>query len=88
MSSITYSVAEYTAEDRTVEVTYTNADGHIHTRQINIPKTSEGAVDWDYLTRIFEEQLAGVENKVRVGAVTFVDPNASAETAEEEASAE
>jgi len=88
MSSITYSVAEYTAEDRTVEVTYTNADGHIHTRQINIPKTSEGAVDWDYLTRIFEEQLAGVENKVRVGAVTFVDPNASAETTEEEASAE
>ena len=88
MSSITYSVAEYTAEDRTVEVTYTNADGHIHTRQINIPKTSEGAVDAEYLTEIFEEQLAGVENKVRVGAVTFVDPNAPAESEEEEASAE
>jgi hypothetical protein len=82
MSNITYSVAEYTAEDRTVEVTYTNADGHIHTRQINIPKTSEGAVDTEYLTEIFEGQLAGVENKVKVGAITFVDPNASAETEE------
>ncbi len=86
MSSITYSVAEYTAEDNTVEVTYTNTDGHTHTRQINIPKTSEGAVDTEYLTEIFEGQLAGVENKIRVGAITFVDPNAPAEA--EEAPAE
>ncbi len=82
MSSITYSVAEYTAEDRTVEVIYTNADGHTHTRKINIPKTPEGEVDTEYLTEIFEGQLAGVENKVRVGAITFVDPNAPAEAEE------
>lgn len=77
--SITYEMATYAAEDTTVEVTYTNADGHTHKRTINIPRLEDGSVDADYLQEILEGQLRGVENKVAVGAITFVDPNAAPE---------
>ena len=73
--SITYEVASYASEDTSVEVTYTNAEGHTHTRTINIPHLEDGSIDADYLQEIFEGQLRGVENKVAVGAITFVDPN-------------
>jgi len=84
--SITYEVANYAAEDTSVEVTYTNAEGHTHTRTINIPRLENGSVDADYLQEILEGQLRGVENKVAVGAITFVDP--TAEPAEEPPAAE
>lgn len=74
--AITYTVAEYTAEDSSVEVVYTNDEGFEHKRHINLPKTPEGAIDEEYLAEILEGQLRGVENKIRVGAVTFTDPNA------------
>jgi len=73
--SITYEVASYAAEDTSVKVTYTNAEGYTHTRTINIPHLEDGSIDADYLQEIFEGQLRGVENKVAVGAITFVDPN-------------
>jgi hypothetical protein len=73
--SITYTVADYSPSDSTVEVTYTNAEGYTHTRTINIPHLEDGSIDADYLQEIFEGQLRGVENKVAVGAITFVDPN-------------
>ena len=73
--NITYTVADYAEEDKTVEVTYTNADGFTHTRVVNIPHLEDGSVDADYLQEILEGQLRGVENKVAVGAITFVDPN-------------
>lgn len=77
--SITYEVASYAAEETSVEVTYTNSVGHTHTRTINIPHLEDGSVDADYLQEILEGQLRGVENKVAVGAITFVDPNAAPE---------
>ena len=78
--SITYEMATYASEDTTAEVTYTNADGHTHKRTINIPRLVNGSVDADYLQEILEGQLRGVENKVAVGAITFVDPNDEPET--------
>ena len=33
----------------------------------------------DYLQEILEGQLRGVENKIAVGAITFVDPTAEPE---------
>ena len=77
--AITYTVAQYTAEDSSVEVVYTNDAGFEHKRQINIPKTEAGEVDEGYLAEILEGQLRGVENKIKVGAVNFVDPNAVVE---------
>ena len=71
---ITYTVADYTAEDTSVEVTFTNADGFVHKREVNIPKLPEGGVDVDYFQEILEGQLLGVINKNTLGVITFVDP--------------
>ena len=73
--AITYTVADYTAEDSSVEVTYTNDAGLVYKRTVNIPKNGEGAIDEEYFNQILEDQLRGVENKVVVGAATFRDPN-------------
>ena len=81
--SITYELGNYTQDDQTAEVTYTNAAGYTHTRHINIPRLSNGSVDADYLQEILEGQLRGVENKVAVGVITFVDPTAEPEAAAE-----
>ena len=73
--TITYTVAEYTAEDSSVEVTYTNDAGLVYKRIVNIPKDAEGAINEEYFNQILEDQLRGVENKVVVGAATFRDPS-------------
>jgi len=79
MSNITFSVGEYTSEDKTVLVTYTNEVGHTHERRIVLPKTSEGEIDAERLTSRLDNQLQGLYNKFEVGAVTFIDPNANPE---------
>jgi hypothetical protein len=72
--TITYTIGEYTQSDSSVEVIYTNDEGLEHRRHINIPKNPDGSIDEEYFEEILEGQLRGVENKLRVGAVTFVDP--------------
>ena len=87
--AITYtapSASDIGAEDKTVEDTYTNDASLTHTRAINVPRMEDGSIDEVYYQEILEGQLRGVENKVKVGAVTFIDPNA--ETTEEETPAE
>lgn len=83
---ITYTIADFEETDKTVEVTYTNADGYIHVRTLNIPRLEDGTLDQEYWEEILEGQLRGVENKVRVGAVSFVDPDAEADDDTEAAS--
>ena len=70
--AITYTVAEYTTEDKTVQVTFENSEGLIHKRTVNIPHNEDGSIDEEYFQEILEGQLRGVENKLRVGAVTFI----------------
>jgi hypothetical protein len=72
--AITYTVAEYTVEDRTVQVTFENSEGLVHKRTVNIPHNEDGSIDEEYFQEILEGQLRGVENKLRVGAVTFTEP--------------
>lgn len=72
--AITYTVAEYTVEDKTVEVTFENSEGLVHKRVVNIPHNEDGTIDEDYFQEILEGQLRGVENKLKVSAVTFIDP--------------
>jgi hypothetical protein len=69
----TYTVAEYTTEDTSVEVTYENIDGFIHRRNVNIPHLEDGSIDEEYFNEILEGQLRGVNSKVIVGAIQFVD---------------
>ena len=82
VSSITYTSTEITDEDTVVKVTYTNKDGFIHERSINIPRLEYGSVNEEYYQEILEGQLRGVENKVAVNAITFIDPNAVTDTDE------
>lgn len=72
----TYTVAEYTTEDTSVEVTYENSEGFIHKRNINIPHLEDGSIDEEYFQEILEGQLRGVNSKIRVGAISFTDHNA------------
>jgi hypothetical protein len=71
----TYTVAEYATEDASVEVTYENSEGFVHKRTINIPHLEDGSIDEDYFQEILEGQLRGVNSKIRVGAISFTDPN-------------
>jgi len=89
--AITYEIGGYAAEDKSVEVVYTNDEGFVHKRQVNIPKEENGSVDQDAFNEILEGQLRGVENKVALDVITFTDPNAEPEGAvdpEAEAEAE
>jgi hypothetical protein len=72
--AITYEVSEYQVGDKTAEMIFTDDNGLVHKRQVNIPYIDENTIDEDYLQEIFEGQLRGVQNKVRVNAVTFIDP--------------
>jgi hypothetical protein len=76
----TYTVAEYTSEDTSVEVTYENSEGHVHKRTINIPHLENGNIDETYFQEILEGQLRGVNNKIAVGVISFTDPNAVEES--------
>ena len=77
----TYTVAEYTSEDTSVEVTYENAEGFVHKRTINIPHLEDGSIDEEYVQEILEGQLRGVNSKIVVGAIQFVDPTAEVDIA-------
>ena len=78
MTNITYTVQEYAADAKTVQVTYVNPDnGFTHERTVNIPRTEEDLIDEDELNSILESQLLGVLNKISVGVITFTDPNAT-----------
>lgn len=75
--AITYEVSEYKVGDRTAEMIFTDDNGLVHKRQINIPYIDSTTIDEDYLQEIFEGQLRGVQNKIRVNAITFTDPTES-----------
>ena len=71
---IIYEVAEYQSGDKTVEMTFSNDEGFVHKRQVNIPYNADGTIDEDYLQEIFKSQLRGLENKIKVGTITFTEP--------------
>jgi hypothetical protein len=76
---IEYQVAEFTDSDNTVEVTYTNDQGNVHKRTLNIPRNSDGSLNEDMWAEILEGQLRGVERKVEVNAISFVSPSETVE---------
>jgi len=78
----TYTVAEYTIEDKNVEVTYVNSEGFIHKRNINIPHFEDGSIDEQYFQEILEGQLRGVNKQIAVEAISFVDPSKIVEIVE------
>jgi len=76
ISTITYTVSEYNSSDSSVEVVFTRgSDEFIYKKIVNIPHLEDGSVDEEYFEKILEDQLFGVINKLKVGAITFQDPN-------------
>jgi hypothetical protein len=72
--NITYIVDEFQPTDKQVKITFLNEEGLVHQRQINIPHLEDGSVDEDYFQDIIQGQLSGVQNKLKVGAVSFIEP--------------
>ena len=73
------SISEYIDTDTSVEVTFTNSDGWIFSRTVNIPRNENGSIDEEELNQIVNDQNLGLSNKVRLGVCKFVDPNAEPE---------
>lgn len=74
MSSITYTVPEFTDEEFVI-VTYTNSEGLVYTREVRVPRDSNNNVDQDLWEEILQGQLAGVKSKYALGVASFKDPN-------------
>ncbi len=83
MSTVNYSVSEFTSEDDYTTVTYTNSQGFIYTREVKIPRDTEGKLNEDLSTEILQGQLAGVESKIQLGVAVFKDPNAEVDSVTE-----
>jgi type I site-specific restriction-modification system R (restriction) subunit len=78
----TYTISDYQETDTTVKVQYTNHEGFVHSRNINIPHLEDGSIDQERFNEILEGQLRGVNNKESLGVISFVDPNAVEENEE------
>lgn len=72
---ITFSVADYHEDDKTVEVTYFNDENFVYKRSVNIPHLEDGTINETYFDEILNGQLNGVINKLSCGVIQFVDPN-------------
>ena len=84
-----YSVTEPKEGSFAAEVTYTDSEGLVYKRTINVPKNKDGTVNQDYLDEILYTQLLGVNNKRAVGVAVFKRPSEYEEsTGEEEPFAE
>ena len=77
--SITYTVGDFTDSDSKAEVTFTDEQGFEHKRTINLPRLEDGSLDQEHYDRILEGQLRGVINKLKLGVISFRDPNATEE---------
>lgn len=73
--AITYEVSEYKIGDKTAEMVFTNENGLVYKRQVNIPYIDENTIDENYFQEILEGQFRGVENKIKIGIIDFKDPN-------------
>jgi hypothetical protein len=71
---ITYEVPKDLDGKTYVTVVFKNENGEIFTKSVNIPRNEDGSIDDDYFNDILEGQLRGVENKAKIGAITFVAP--------------
>ena len=71
---ITYEVATFADTDTKVDVTYTNDEGFVHIRKLNIPRNEDGTLNSDRWQEILDGQERGVLNKASLGVISFQDP--------------
>lgn len=78
--AITYTKPEIANNETSVSVTFTNDDGFVFTRSINVPY-KDGALDETEWDQRLEDHLRAVIHKSGLGVISFTDPNAVAEEA-------
>ena len=79
-----YEVANFEPNSMEATITYTDDNGLIYKRQINVPKNKDGSVNQEYLDEILYSQLLGVNNKRSIGVAVFKDASEYEETTPEE----
>lgn len=72
--TITYTKPEIANNATSVSVTFTNADGFVFTRSINVPY-KDGELDEAEWDQRLEDHLRSVIHKSEVGIISFTDPN-------------
>ena len=70
MAITTYTTAEISDGDKTVDVTYSDDNGFVYKRSVNIPRLESGSVDEETYQAILKSQLKGVNNKLAVGIIS------------------
>lgn len=70
---ITYSHEPINNKETSVPVTFTDDDGKVYTRSINVPYKN-GLLDKDEWEQRLEDHLRSVIHKSQLGVVTFVEP--------------
>ena len=68
----------------TAKITYTDDDGLIYKRDINVPKNKDGSINQEYLDEILYSQLLGVNNKRAIGVAVFKDASEYEEASDSE----
>ncbi len=81
-----YSVSDFDDDAASCDVVYTNSEGFVYTRTVNIPRLSDSSVDQDSFDEILYGQLLNVNNKAKLGVAVFQDPSAD-ETEDDNAAA-
>lgn len=71
-----YAVSDFDSDAASCEVVYTNSDGFVHSRSVNIPRLADNSVNQDLFDEILYSQLLNVNNKAKIGVAVFQDPNA------------
>lgn len=71
--AITYTVDEIANNATTVKVTFTNEEGNVFIRSINVPYNN-GSIDESQLNQFLEDHLRAVTYKAGLGVITFTPP--------------
>ena len=61
---------------KSVSVTFTNEEGKVYVRSINVPY-KDGVVNQELFDEWLNSHLMAVEHKANVGVIQFVDPSAN-----------
>lgn len=68
-----YDIVEFDDAARQAEVIYSDHSGLSYKRFVYIPRTDAGEVDDPYFQKILYSHLLAINEKQKVGAITFTD---------------
>jgi len=71
---ITYTKPEILNGERSVSVTFTNEDGLVYIRSINVPYDENNVLIETEYDRILEDHLRAVKYKFQIGLISFTTP--------------